>query len=83
MTTASDLAAKAISSGKLEQADIDDAVLGFLGKMEQHEQLVMAQAVLDEFAAADLSSVRSRSGYLLGMLRQRVRKSRREELHFK
>ena len=49
VATASDLAAKAISSGKLEQADIDDAVLGFLGKMEQHEQLVMAQAVLDEF----------------------------------
>ena len=66
-------AARAVAAGKLQRTDVDESVLGFLRSMEA----TMAQQVIDDFVEADLSEVKSRSGYLLAMLRHRVRKARR------
>ena len=73
MAQAQAAAAKAIASGKIQRSDVDENVLGFLRSMEA----TMAEQVIEEFAVTDLSEVKSRSGYLLGMLRHRVRKARR------
>ena len=66
-------AARAVAAGKLQRTDVDENVLGFLRSMEA----TMAQQVIHDFVEADLSEVKSRSGYLLAMLRHRVRKARR------
>lgn len=66
-------AARAIAAGQLEREDVDADILAFLGSVSEE----LADSCIQDFVAADLSSVKNRPGYLLGMLRQRVRKSKR------
>ena len=67
------VATDAIASGKLQRGDVDEDVLGFLRIVP----VPMAEQVIKDFMDADLTGVKSRPGYLLGMLPHRLRKSRR------
>ena len=69
-------AAAAVASGKLLATDLDENVTSFLANMRD---TTLTKSAIDDFAEADLSEVKSRSGYLLGMLRQRLRKQKRED----
>ena len=71
----SDIIATAIADGLLQDEDGSDAVHKFSAIADS----ALVKSCVDDFAAADLSEVKSRAGYLLGMLRQRARKQKREE----
>ena len=70
----SDIIATAIADGLLQDEDGSAAVHKFSAAADS----ALVKSCVDDFAAADLSEIKSRAGYLLGMLRQRVRKQKQE-----
>jgi hypothetical protein len=68
-------AVAAVAAGKLQSGDLDENVQSFLANMKDD---TLAKGTIDDFAQADLTAVKSRPGYLLGMLRQRLRKRKRD-----
>ena len=77
-TSSVECAAALVLEGRLQASDTDKDVKDFLRSVPED----IGQTALLEFADmaqnGGLSEIKSRSGYLLGMLRQRMRKQRRQ-----
>ena len=58
---------------RLESGDADAATLEFVATLPP----LLAETTISDFLVADLSEVKSRKGYLMGMLRQRQRGAQR------
>ena len=63
------LVAKAVAAGSLQQTDIDERALDFLCSVGEE----MATTAIDEFGSLDLSAVKNRGAFFMGVLKRRRR----------